>query len=489
MNFSAWFKFASACAVLAACGTAPAASDATSADSTLVPGSTLSSPNADPNAVYRPARNIANLQTLGALNSVQASLAGKIDRAPADGSYSLDELIAVESPATLVHLTAEERIALPTLWQLLATATDAPQTVTFPDALRLTADDTSLPGTRLQPPASLSLATLTDALQRVAAHVESVHDADNSPATIAVEDLDAVAAAPAGFQPWELAQIDLIRSVFGVNSTTTLSAVLTVSPPKDATTTKLITIGSASIGVRGGIQYEEHRTWDTRSGNIAGSLRGHVTQAPTLTAAVNTTILVLGEDDASEVFVPAGPFASTAGTRTFEVWQGGQRQGVYRVTANASPIQDESVNLSAYLDYALVDSDGALKKYAVQGSVTTDSGVSTYDVTSHWVFGSGYDVPSPEILAHVATPAFGVPAGQYVFGDVTLELAPQGALIVKPGNGPIEHAIVRGNTFVLPSGAPVALSYDPDGNALSVSDPVSGAVFFEGTLTADLRQN
>ena len=148
--------------------------DVASLDSALitrVQGSTIASPNVDKTKTYLSVRGIDTLMTLGALPGALGSLAQRVDGVigskPADGRFSITEILRMEQPSYIRTLFPEERAALPALWALLETTPLDPSAVNAPGLPAFSPVDLSTPATVPIKPPKLEIATLPTATMRL----------------------------------------------------------------------------------------------------------------------------------------------------------------------------------------------------------------------------------------------------------------------------------------------------------------------------------
>ncbi|MFO0740634.1 MAG: hypothetical protein U0270_32355 [Labilithrix sp.] len=456
----------------------------------------VQSPNAKPNVAYLKSRRLDSLTRLGALpgdvGRVAARADGTLDPAAADGRLTLDELLALDRPENLMKLIPAERMALPQLWTLFETTKDAPSEMTVPPIDVILATDVSEPAVEPIEPASIPLSSLKTELQRVAIRLEQAHDSDNNPKTITKEDVAAVLAAPTGFQPWELAQLEAIQGFFRERAGTKLAAKARVTAPAQPpyNIPALLTWGPASIGIAKTVEYKESRGMDLTTGTLTVKLVGHVAQNAKITMPSSNQLLIIDDATGDEKFSPSGVLEIAGGTKTIEVWNGSNRVGSFRSKLPTLAAQDTNLDLSKYADYTFVLEDGkALKHNSLEGMQTPTSFTCSYEYTK-----DGYDRYVEDVIKlGAANPPFNVAAGRYVLpvsealgGNVTLELYPEGILKVSRANGWTERAVYQNRVWTLPEGSDLKLTFDPATNTVTIRK-ADGALIFSGSLTGSLR--
>lgn len=471
----------------------PAAEDVPrGSESGIVLGTDVHSPNANPNAAYLKGRRLENLTRLHALSGNLGRLAaradGTLDPTKADGQLTLEELLALEKDTVLAQLMPAERAVLPELWRLLETTKGDPSTLTVPPLDVILATEVSVPAGELVEPASVALASLKTEMQRVAVRLEQAHDSDDNPKTITKADIAAVLAAPAGFQPWEIAQIKTIEAMFRERAGTKLAAKARVTTPAAPpyTLPAAITWGPASIGIAKTIAYKESRVMDLTTGSLTVGLVGQVSQNVKITMPTVNQLLIIDDETGDERFASSGVLEIEAGTKTVEVWSGGARVGSFRATLPKLVAEETNLDLGRFADYVLVLEDGTpLKHVSVEGAQTDGSISCSFAYTK-----DGYDAyVTDDIKQGVANPAFGVAVGRYVLpttgGPLTLELYPEGVFKVSRPDGWSERATYRNHVWTLPESSDLELSFDPATSSILVRK--AGAVLFQGPLAGSLR--
>lgn len=466
-------------------------------ESGVVAGADVHSPNAKPDAAYLKSRRLENLTRLGALTGNLARFAteradGTLNPAAADGKLTLDELLALETPENLAKLLPQERALLPSLWQFFETTKEEPTKLVVPAIDVILATDISEPATEPVEPASIPVTALKTELQRVAIRLEQAHDSDGNPKTITREDISAVLAAPSAFQPWEIAQIKAIELMFRERAGTKLVAKARVTAPAQPpySIPAVITWGPASIGIAKTIEYKESRQMDVTTGTLKVSLVGHVSQNVKITTASANQLLFIDDETGSETFAASGVLEIEAGTKTVEVWNNGTRVGSFRSELPKLVAADTNLDLSRFADYAFVLEDGtALKHISIEGAQTEAGFTCSYEYSK-----DSYDRYVDEAIKKgAANPPFGVAAGRYVLpaasgsgsGDITLELYPEGIVMVSRADGWSERAVYRDRVWTLPDGSDLTFVFDAAANTVTVRK--GETVIFSGALTATMR--
>jgi hypothetical protein len=470
---------------------AEAPADATAAESNVVLN--VQSPNANPDSAYLKSRRLDSLVRLGALQGDLARLAsradGTLDPAAADGKLTLDELLALDKSENLQKLIPQERAVLPALWKLLETTKADATELTVPAVDALLANDVSEPAVDPVEPTSIPVSSLKTELQRVGVRLEQAHDSDDNPKTITKDDLAAALAAPAGFQPWELAQLKTIQDLFRERAGTKLVAKAKVTPPVTPpyTIPPAITWGPASIGISKTVEYLESRLMDLTTGTLTVKVVGHVSQNAKLSLPTANQLLLIDDETGSEVFASSGVLELDAGTKTVEVWSGGARVGSFRSKLPKLAATDTTVDLSQYADYAFVLEDGkALNHHSVDGAQTESAFTISYKYEK-----DGYDAYVSDVIKQgAANPPFNVAAGRYVLpspdGNITLELYPEGILKITRANGISERAIYANRVWTLPDASDLKFTFDPNTNSVTIRK-ADETLLFQGALSGSLR--
>ena len=100
-----------------------------------------------PAATYLTARTIDALARVGALDPEMTTVVTRADgiiaNQPADGRFSIEELLQLEAPGFIATLYPGERGELPAVWSLLETTNAAPKALSFPPAPTTVAVDGS----------------------------------------------------------------------------------------------------------------------------------------------------------------------------------------------------------------------------------------------------------------------------------------------------------------------------------------------------------
>jgi hypothetical protein len=409
-----------------------------------VQGSTLGSAYAKGNATYLSVRSISTLAEVGALDDrVMNGLASRVDgiiaNQPSDGRISVQELLKMEKPGFIETLFPEEKAALPKIWALLETTAAAPTSSAAVAALpKLEAEDVSIAAGTLAQPSVLNVVDLPAGLQLAASRIELSHNSDNDPATITLTDVDGALANTGPYTPDEVEQFDAIAAVFKEKSVSSISSRVKVPAPF-ATSKTVAALGStAKLRVDDKLEITESRSlWFSQlsypEGQTNIDIRAHRTRQLTVEKGVNDKVVVIFEGTEREAVLDGNIAALDAGTATFEVWSGGARTATKRVKLAALASSDDSLDLSAYADYAFFVGNTPLVK-----NVATATSRSVYNTGTSWgaefVYGTAPAAPTGPVdnatLKQVATPTT-LMAGRYEakFGNtnVRFEVSPTGA--------------------------------------------------------------
>lgn len=475
-----------------ACAVSQESEAPAAAESNVATG--VQSPNANPDSAYLKSRRLDSLVRVGALaNGDLSRLAsradGTLDPTAADGSLTLDELLALDKPENLQKLIPQERAVLPALWKLLETTKADATEMTVPALDTISATDVSDPPTEPVEPASIQVSSLKTELVRVATRLEQAHDSDDNVKTITKDDIAAVLAAPAGFQPWELAQLKTIQGIFRERAGTKLVAKVKVTAPvvPPYTPTAALTWGPATIGVSKTIEYLENRVMNLTTGTLDVKVVGHVAQSVKLTMSTPNQLLMIDDATGAETFVASGVVQIDAGTKTIEVWNGGARVGSFRSKLPKLASQETTLDLTRWADYAFVLEDGkALNHHSVDGSQSATS------FTISWKYEKdGYDAYVSDVIKQgAANPSFNVSPGRYVLpaagGNITLDLFPEGVLLVTRANGVSERALFQNFVWTLPATSDLKLTFDPSTNSVTIRK-ADETLLFQGSLNGSQR--
>ena len=415
-----------------------------------VPGSSISSPNAKAGKTYLTVRRIDSLQAVGALEGVAGTLAARVDgiiaNQPADGRFSIQELLQIEKPGFIETLFPEEKVALSKLWQLLETTNANPSVVAGGTQTPFAAVDISV-GPGLIKPVNIAIPSLPIGLQESARRLELTHDADATPSTVMEADLAAAIATPGPYTLAEIEQFRQVQILFLERAGTTLAAKVNVPLPLVSAVT-MQTWGSAKLVLTQSVAYTETRTKNARrfSGNrdaaVTVSVEAHRVYKPEIQLGPNQKLLVIDETTEAERTSDTAPLDFPAGgTVTVEIWSGGVRLGSHRAKLPALPFKDERIDLSSYADYQFVAGGNALSRNVVSAAVRYDNGFAAS--SAHFV----YEVASTPIppgadasaLTTLSTPTGNVHAGRYEItvpsvGACQVDLYPEGVVrFSRPG--------------------------------------------------------
>ena len=472
-----------------------------------VPGSSISSPNAKPGKTYLTVRGINSLQQVGALEGTLGTLAARVDgiiaNQPADGRFSIQELLQIEKPGFIETLFPAEKAALPQLWELLETTKAKPSFVAAKGQVAFAATDISV-GPGLLKPASLAIASLPVTLQESSRRLELTHDGDADPSTVMESDLAAVIAAPGPYTPPEIDQFRQVQILFLERAGTTLTAKVSVPLPFSNTVT-MKTWGQAKLALTQSLEYTETRSNNVprRSGahdaRVDVGIEAHQIYRPEIQLGPNQKLLVIDETSEAERTSDAAPFEfPVGGNVTIEVWSGGVRLGSYRAKLPALPVKDERTDLSAYADYAFVAGGNPLFRNVVSAKIVYgnwDNASSvrfTYDVASAPIPA----LADPAALNAVKTPTGDVRPGRYEItvpsiGVCEVDLYPEGVVRFTRTGG----ASTRSRLYMWHDrtkhdlGFPDRLRaiWDPFANYIEVFFD-GNVVLFDGALTGSMRK-
>ncbi len=477
-----------------------------------VPGASIASPNAKPGATYLSARSVDLLAEVGALPDDVAALAYRVDgiiaNQPADGRYSVAELLQIEKPGFIETLFPAEKAALPTLWSMLETTNDAPANVVVATSAPFKATDLSvLPGT-LAKPASLVIASLPSALRDSCTRLQLTRDSDTDPTTVTEADLDGAIATPGPYTPADIKAFEATKVLFIEKATSTLAARVDVPAPFRTTKT-VATFGAVKLVATESLEYGERRSatffsaHGTGSGSISVQLEARTEGSVAFETPGNQKVVILEEATEHEQIANAGPLTLSGGTATIEVWSNGTRLGSFRATLPAAEPKSDRVDLSQFADHAFVAGGASLVRSVVEAKQEYKSWWNRHfgseSSVSNWASFT-YDVaavaPTGEVnqqaLAALATPRFGVLPGRYEVpianvGAVRFDLYPEGVLRITHPNGQSERAsLYAWNNVTKFTGNVGDLRIIYDGQTMSISK--NSSVLFEGPLTAAHRK-
>lgn len=419
---------------------------------TRMQGSSIASPNVDKTKVYLSVRGISVLESLGALPGPLGTLARRVDGVigakPADGRFSVAEILRMEQPAYIRTLFPDERAALPALWALLETTPLDPTPVNVPNLPAFTPVDGSSPATKPIKPAKLGITTLPSALQTPARRLEMIVDSDGDGESITEADIDDPLTDP---DPWTADEIDAfkaIKQLFIARAGTTLKYALQVPPPFSFKNT-VATWGGVTLDVEQSLRYEETRSATFFRGSSDSSLDVYLNARRASRAVLNLlpgqSLLLLDINSETERLVSGELSWEFDGTVVAEVWSGGTRIGSYRASLPKVATVDEHVDLKAYIDYQLLSGATPLVKNATTAGVRYDAYYTQYSAT--FTFDTAA-LPRPpgvdaSALDKLATPKSSLLPGRYEMnvsglgGACKLDISPEGVVtFTRPGGAP-----------------------------------------------------
>ena len=442
---------------------------------TTIQGSDIPSAYVDPNKSYIIQRNIANLNTVGALDAVEGPLAKRIDgiiaNMPADGELNLAELVRMENPTINASLFPQEKAALPKLWKLV----EAPSTndTLYGPKDNFGSVDDSLPPAAAVPPSSLLITSLSAELQDPATRLQNLYNSDGNTATVTLSDLAMGVANPAAFTPTEVTAFGTIQGVFRTQAVATSQSNIVLSPGPGIVNVSA-TLGPAQFQFAGTTTLAENRSIYYTT--LTATLTSTNTLVSTVTLPANTQLLVINQDSGAETIIPAGTVPSLShGTYVYEAWTSGAR--VFSTNADLpTTALTQTINLGDKLDYTFMAGLNPLVRNLTAATATYSGGYYSYTATY------SYDKTAMTPPANVnqagvtatATPTVTIPVGRYSFpnnnsklyvysnnvmwftyGGTNYRLLPQG------NNG---SAMTR---FVAPNG--FSLYYDVPSSTISCS--------------------
>lgn len=470
-----------------------------------VAGSSIASANVKANATYLTARGIAALEDVGAFDGTVGALAHRVDgiiaNQPADGRFSIQEILTIEKPGFVDTLFPEEKAALPKLWALLETTKVAPGAVTLPALVDLAEADLSIAAGAPIKPATLAISSLPTALQTAAKRLELTRDADGDPTTVSEVDLDLAIATPGPYTPGEVQSFKDIKLLFVERATTSLSAKVRVTDP-GVTKKTLATWGGASLAFEQSVTYRETRsvTFFDRSNDshLPVAIDARLVRQATVTLPPNAKLLVLDETTESEQVTTGGALETAGGTATVELWSGGVRQGSYRTTLPALKSINERKDLGAFADYQFLGASGApLVRNVVE--TRTNNGYGSRSSFATWSYDlAALPLPTPyepQVIAATATPPLGVPAGRYEVpagsvGTLVIDLYPEGVMRVTRPNGQTARSQLYVWTYAKRNAAfpdRLRAMWDAQKNKMTIFFDGQGTLY-DGPLTAAMRK-
>lgn len=429
---------------------------------TRVQGATIASPNVDKTKTYLSVRGIAVLDSLGALPGALGTLARRVDGVigakPADGRFSISEILRMEQPSYIRTLFPEERAALPALWALLETTPLDPSPVNAPGLPAFVPVDASSPATMPIKPPKLEIASLPNAtMQAHANRLQLVVNSDGDPATITEADIDDPLKDP---DPWTDDEIDAfkaIKQLFIARAGTTLKYAVQVPAPYSSRST-VATFGTATLDVEHSLRYNETRSLTIFSGSgDSGSLDVSFVAQRNWRANLNVPagqrVVFLDVNSETERVVGGEVQWDFSGTVVAEVWSGSTRVGSYRVSLPKLATVDERVDMKNYLDYQLLVGGKPLVKNTTSAAVRSGSGYQQYSAA--FTFDPAYVAPTGYVegfaLNRLVTPKPSLMPGRYEIsvpalgtGTCRFEISPEGIVtFTRPGG-----TAVRANMYV-----------------------------------------
>lgn len=469
---------------------------------TRIAGSTISSPNANKTRTYLSVRRIDTLENLGAISGALATLAYRVDGVigakPADGRFSVAEILKMEDPRYLRTLYPDEKAALPALWALLETTDASPAPVSVSPLSPFAAVDASTAATIPLKPAKIDISSLPAELQLAARRLQMIVDSDADPTSITEVDIDDPLAFPDPWTPDEIDDFKAIKQVFIARAGTTLKSEVNVPVPSVATST-VATWGTAALQVTQGFEYGETRSATLSRGSSDGSLDislfAHRFSSATLTAPGSQKVVLIDETTEAETVLGAGAVTwPSSGVATVEVWSGGTRVSSFRATMPKIASVDERIDLKDYVDYNLIAGGRALNKNVVTATVRYDS-YYTQNYATYAYETSATPVPaaaSAAALSILNSPKSTLLPGRYEVsvpalgtGKCKLEISPQGVVtFTRPAGTTLRSRIYIWTYGKFDAQYPDRLRglFDPRTNNLMIFFD-GGGTLFNGTIT------
>ena len=463
---------------------------------TRMQGSSIASPNVDKSKTYLSVRSMSTLNTLGALPGALGSLARRVDGVigskPADGRFSVSEILRMETPSYIRTLYPDEKAALPQLWALLETTPLDPSPIAIPGLPAFSAVDVSTPASMPIKPPKLEIATLPAAVQPQARRLEMVVDSDGDPESITEVDLDDPLSDPDPWTPDEIDAFKKIKQLFIARAGTTLKYAVQVPAPF-ANTGTVATLGSVTLELAQSLRYDETRWAGFSRGSSDTSLSVDLAARRVSTVNINlgpATQLVLIDVNSETERVVTGQLSwEFSGTAVAEVWSGPTRVGSYRVSLPKVAPVDERVDLKDYVDYQLVAGGKPLAKNVTSASVRYDSWSTSYSAafsfdTTALPLPSGVDTTA---LNKVTTPKPSLMPGRYEFSvpalgatPCKLDISPEGVIrFTRSGGTPMRAHMYIWSYIKFDAQYPDRLRglYDPQTNNMLVFFDGSGTLF------------
>jgi hypothetical protein len=397
---------------------------------TTIKGSDIPSAYVDPNKSYMIQRNIANLNTVGALDAVEAPLAKRIDgiiaNMPADGLLNLAELVRMENPTINASLFPQEKAALPKLWKLVE-APDSQDAVFGPKDNFGSLDQSLQPAAAVMP-ATLAISSLSAELQDPATRLQNLYNSDGNTATVSYADLTSGIANPSPFTQAEVTAFGTIQAVFRTQAVAQGDARFVLSPGPGAFTQDA-TLGPATFHMTGTVKLDETR--QAYYSTMTASLTATETLASTVVLPASAQVLVLAQDSGAETVFGSGnvPNSVPSGDFVFEVWSGGSRMFV--TNANLPVLNSTAtIPLNDKLDYTVMSGLTPLVRNLNSATFTYTGGYYTSNV--HYTYDK-MTIPPPttiqqQAVTYTASPTVTIPVGRYSIAGT------QGKLYVYPNN-------------------------------------------------------
>jgi hypothetical protein len=463
---------------------------------TRVQGSTIASPNVDKTKTYLSVRSIRTLETLGALPGPLGTLAQRVDGVigakPADGRFSISEILRMEQPSYIRTLYPEERAALPQLWALLETTPLDPTPVLVSNLPAFAPVDASAPATMPLKPPKLEIPSLPAAVQPQARRLEMVVDSDGDPETITELDIDDPLGDPDPWTPDEIDAFKTIKQLFIARAGTTLKYAVQVPAPFDGSGT-VATLGTVTLEIAQSLRYSETRSASFSRGSSDGALYVDLAARRTSSVSVNlgsASHLVLIDINSETERIVSGQLSwEFSGTTVAEVWSGGTRVGSYRLSLPTMAIVDEQIPLKDYVDYQLLVGGKPLAKNVVSASVRYDSWSTQYSAAFNYFTTALPRPPGADTTAldKLATPKSSLMPGRYEFsvpslgtGTCKLDISPEGVVsFTRPGGTRVRASMYIWSYTKFDAQYPDRLRglFDPRTNGMLVFFDGSGTLF------------
>lgn len=461
---------------------------------TRVQGTTIASATVDKTKTYMSVRSIGTLATLGALPGPLGTLAERVDGVigskPADGRFSITEILKMEQPSYIRTLYPEERAALPQLWALLETTPLDPTPVPVPGLPTFTPVDASVPATMPIKPPKLEIPSLPAVVQPHARRLQIVVDSDGDPETITELDIDDPLGDPDPWTPEEIDAFKTIKQLFIARAGTTLTNAVQVPAPFDGRGT-VATLGTASLEIAQSLRYDETRSASFSRGSSDTALYVDLQARRSSSVSVNlgsaSHVVLIDINSETERIVTGQLSWEFSGTAIAEVWSGGTRVGSYRLSLPTVSIVNEQINLKDYVDYQLLVGGKPLAKNVISASVRYDSWSTSYNAAFNYFTTALPRPPGADTAAldKLATPKSTLMPGRYEFsvpslgtGTAKLDISPEGIVsFTRPGGTAVRSSMYIWTYTKFNAQYPDRLRglFDPRTNGLMV--------FFDGGTT------